>query len=157
MSILCPLAKNSILWCGSMICHFPLYISRDSTHARILKFQKIPDTLVHDVTYTNRYASVQVVHLCWFLRLGLYNFFYRLAFTKAERMPPPEQNEELWILSLDPKVVQKVNVCSIDLWDGISLYASTQASQETMLVQDPNKPEIYSFAVRIHILMLWFL
>ena len=74
MSILYLLAKNNILWSGSTICHFQLYISWDSTlystHARIMKFRKISDsdtttscTLVHDVTYTDRY--VRVVHLCF--------------------------------------------------------------------------------------------
>jgi len=96
------------------------------------------------VTYTNRY----VVHLCWFLRPGL--SFYRLAFTKAERLPP-YKNEERWILSPDPKLVREVNV-SIDPGDGISLYASSipQARQETMLVQDPNDTEVFTFVVCIN-------
>jgi hypothetical protein len=77
--------------------------------------------------------------------------FYRFAFTKAERLPNPNPQEERWVLDLNPKHVQGVNV-SIDPGDGISLYASSipQASQETMLVQDPNTPENYSFAVCIH-------
>jgi len=53
----------------------------------------------------------------------------RLAFTKAERQPPLPKNPERWILHLDPKVFQEVDAC-----------------QETMLVQDPNKPKLYSFA-----------
>ena len=85
----------------------------------------------------------------------LSTFFFRLAFTKAEKLPPPTQNEERWILSPDPKVVQEVNV-SIGLSDRTSPYASIpQAKQETMLVQDPNDPNVYSFAVRI--LWLWLI
>jgi len=52
----------------------------------------------------------------------------RLAFTKAERLLPSERNPGRWILSPNPKIVQEVN-----------------ATQETMLVQDPNSGE-YSFA-----------
>ena len=58
--------------------------------------------------YTDQY----VVHLGWFMRPDLSTlFFYRLAFTKAERLPNP--NEERWVLDPNPKYVQKVNV-SID-------------------------------------------
>ena len=76
--------------------------------------------------------------------------FYRLAFTKAKRLLP-KPNEERWILDPNPPHVQQVNV-SIDPGNGISLYASSipQATQETMLVQDPNKPADYKFVVCIH-------
>jgi len=77
---------------------------------KILKFQKT-STLVHDVTYTDR-----------------------LAFTQAVKSKPPPQNEERWILSLDPKVVQEVN-----------------AKQETMIVQNPNDPTDFSFAKPINL------
>ncbi|KIM89297.1 hypothetical protein PILCRDRAFT_219898 [Piloderma croceum F 1598] len=85
-----------------------------------MKFQK---GSVCDVTYTDRFV-----------------------FTKAKRLLP-NPNEERWILDPNPTHVQEVNV-SIDPGDGISLYASSipQASQETMLVQDPNSPADYSFA-----------
>ena len=149
MLILCLLAKNNILLSGSTIYLFPLYIFRDSTRARILKFQMTP--LVNSVTYTDRYIVIFAGFNCQVIYP-----FYRLAFTKAERLLPNE-DEERWVLSLDPKLVQEVNV-SIDLWVGISLYTSIpQASQETMLVQEPNPPNDYSFAVRIHWLMLGFL
>lgn len=60
---------------------FPLYIYRDSTHARILNFRK-PGTLVHDVTYTDLY----VVHFCWLLKADLYNFFI------GSHLPRPRGN-----------------------------------------------------------------
>lgn len=54
------------------------------------------------------------------------------AFTKAERLLNSNPNEERWVLDLNPTHVQRVN-----------------ASQETMLVQDPNNPAIYRFAAPI--------
>ena len=59
----------------------------------------------------------------WVFGGQVYLPFYRLAFTKAERLLPTK-NEERWILSSEPKLVQGVNV-SIDPGDGISLYASS--------------------------------
>ena len=152
MLILCLLAKNNILLSGSTVYLFPLYIFRDSTHARILKFKTTPQ--VNSVTYTDRYLVIFAGFNCQVIYI-----FHRLAFTKAERLLSQNEDEERWVLSLDPKLVQEVNV-SIDLrlWVGISLYTSIpQASQETMLVQEPNPPNDYSFAVRIHWLMLGFL
>ena len=74
--------------------------------------------------------------------------FYRFAFTKAVILPKENKEQARLVLSPNPPIVQEVNV-SIDSGGGISLHASSilQAKQETMLVQDPNKPEDYSFEV----------
>lgn len=40
----------------------------------------------------------------------LSTFFYRLAFTKSEKMLPLKKTEVRWILSPNPKLVQEVNV-----------------------------------------------
>jgi hypothetical protein len=87
--------------------------SRQERHPvvwKILKFEKTSGkgsrySIAHTVTFSNR-----------------------LAFTKAERLTTND-NEERWVLSPNPKLVQEVN-----------------AKQETMLVQDPNDPKVYSFA-----------
>jgi len=52
----------------------------------------------------------------------------RRAFTKSEPLTPSKQNPERVILSPNPKIVQPIT-----------------GNQETMLVQDPDNPTIYSF------------